>query len=83
VGKHCSNSQYFKGKKLQSKIFSQLNIKKVKVKLKNIILGEKMKKKKKKKEKKRKGEKKNKVIKNEKVIKKRKKKREKKYKKKQ
>ena len=28
--KHRSNSQYFKGKKLQSKIFNQLNIKKVK-----------------------------------------------------
>jgi hypothetical protein len=52
VGKHCSNSQYFKGKKLQSKIFSQLNIKKVKVKLTNIILGEKMKKKRKKRKKK-------------------------------
>jgi hypothetical protein len=30
VGKHRSNSQYFKGKKLQSEIFNQLNIKKVK-----------------------------------------------------
>jgi hypothetical protein len=30
VKKHRSNSQYFKGKKLQSKIFNQLNIKKVK-----------------------------------------------------
>jgi hypothetical protein len=29
-GKRCSNSRYFKGKKLQSKIFNQLNIKKVK-----------------------------------------------------
>ena len=28
--KHCSNPQYFKGKKLQNKIFNQLNIKKVK-----------------------------------------------------
>ena len=28
--KHRSNPQYFKGKKLQSKIFNQLNIKKVK-----------------------------------------------------
>ena len=28
--KHRSNSQYFKGKTLQSKIFNQLNIKKVK-----------------------------------------------------
>jgi hypothetical protein len=26
VGKHRSNPQYFKGKKLQSKIFNQLNI---------------------------------------------------------
>jgi hypothetical protein len=30
VGKHRRNSQYFKGKKLQSEIFNQLNIKKVK-----------------------------------------------------
>jgi hypothetical protein len=30
VGKHRSNPQYFKGKKLQSEIFNQLNIKKVK-----------------------------------------------------
>jgi hypothetical protein len=30
VGKHRSNLQYFKGKKLQSKIFNQLNIKKIK-----------------------------------------------------
>jgi len=30
VGKRRSNSQYFEGKKLQSKIFNQLNIKKVK-----------------------------------------------------
>jgi hypothetical protein len=30
VKKHRSNSQYFKGKTLQSKIFNQLNIKKVK-----------------------------------------------------
>jgi hypothetical protein len=30
VGKHHRNSQYFKGKKLQSEIFNQLNIKKVK-----------------------------------------------------
>jgi len=30
MGKHRSNPQYFKGKKLQSKIFNQLNIKKVK-----------------------------------------------------
>jgi hypothetical protein len=29
VGKHRSNLQYFKGKKLQSKIFNQLNIKKI------------------------------------------------------
>jgi len=26
VGKHRSNPQYFKGKKLQSEIFNQLNI---------------------------------------------------------
>jgi len=30
VGKHYSNPYYFKGKKLQSEIFNQLNIKKVK-----------------------------------------------------
>jgi hypothetical protein len=30
VGKHRSNSRYFKGKKLQSENFNQLNIKKVK-----------------------------------------------------
>ena len=30
MGKHRSNPQYFKGKKLQSEIFNQLNIKKVK-----------------------------------------------------
>jgi len=30
VGKYRSNSQYFKGKKLQSEIFNWLNIKKVK-----------------------------------------------------
>ena len=30
MGKHRRNSQYFKGKKLQSEIFNQLNIKKVK-----------------------------------------------------
>jgi hypothetical protein len=29
VGKHCSNPQYFKEKKLQSEIFNQLNIKKI------------------------------------------------------
>jgi hypothetical protein len=50
VKKHCSNLQYFKEKKLQSEIFNQLNIKKVK--LIKIILGEKMKKKQKKSEKK-------------------------------
>jgi len=50
VKKHCSNLQYFKEKKLQSEIFNQLNIKKVK--LIKIILGEKMKKKVKKSEKK-------------------------------
>ena len=50
MGKHRSNPQYFKGKKLQSKIFNQLNIKKVK--LIKIILGKKTKKKKKKRKKK-------------------------------
>jgi len=30
VEKHRNNPQYFKGKKLQNKIFNQLNIKKVK-----------------------------------------------------
>jgi glycerol-3-phosphate dehydrogenase len=30
MGKRRRNSQYFKGKKLQSEIFNQLNIKKVK-----------------------------------------------------
>jgi hypothetical protein len=44
VGKHRNNPQYFKGKKLQSEIFNQLNIKKVK--LTKIILGEKNEKKK-------------------------------------
>jgi hypothetical protein len=39
VEKHRSNPQYFKGKKLQSKIFNQLNIKKLK--LTNIILEKK------------------------------------------
>jgi len=43
VGKHRSNSQYFKGKKLQSEIFNQLNIKKVKST--KIILKKKLKKK--------------------------------------
>jgi hypothetical protein len=38
-GKHHSNPQYFKGKKLQSKIFNQLNIKKIL--LTKIILEEK------------------------------------------
>ena len=37
--KHYSNPQYFKGKKLQSKIFNQFNIKKVK--LTQIILRKK------------------------------------------
>jgi hypothetical protein len=46
VEKHRSNLQYFKEKKLQSEIFNQLNIKKVK--LIKIILGGKMKKKEKK-----------------------------------
>ena len=36
MGKHRSNSRYFKGKKLQNKNFNQLNIKKVKST--NIIL---------------------------------------------
>jgi hypothetical protein len=45
VEKHRSNPQYFKGKKLQSKIFNQLNIKKLK--LTNIILEKKNKKNKK------------------------------------
>jgi hypothetical protein len=40
-GKHHSNPQYFKGKKLQSKIFNQLNIKKIL--LTKIILEEKKK----------------------------------------
>jgi hypothetical protein len=31
VGKHRSNLQYFKGKKLQREIFNQLNIKKIKL----------------------------------------------------
>jgi hypothetical protein len=31
VRKHRSNPRYFKGKKLQNKIFNQLNIKKVKL----------------------------------------------------
>jgi hypothetical protein len=43
VRKHRDKPQYFKGKKLQSKIFNQLNIKKVK--LTKIILGKKTKKK--------------------------------------
>jgi hypothetical protein len=43
VGKHRSNPQYFKGKKLQSEIFNQLNIKKVKST--KIILKKKNKKK--------------------------------------
>jgi hypothetical protein len=47
VEKYCSNPQYFKGKKLQSKIFNQLNIKKLK--LAKIILGKKTKKKREKK----------------------------------
>jgi len=49
VEKHRSNPQYFKEKKLQSKIFNQLNIKKLK--LTKIILGKKNKQKKKKREK--------------------------------
>ena len=48
--KHRSNPQYFKWKKLQSKIFNQLNIKKLK--LTKIILEKKQTKKKRKKEKK-------------------------------
>jgi hypothetical protein len=47
VEKHRSNPQYFKEKKLQSKIFNQLNIKKVK--LTKRILEKKKKKKGKKK----------------------------------
>jgi hypothetical protein len=46
VEKHRSNPQYFKGKKLQSKIFNQFNIKKLK--LTKIILGKKTNKKRKK-----------------------------------
>ena len=42
--KHCSNTQYFKEKKLQSKIFNQLNVKKLK--LTKIILKKKTNKKK-------------------------------------
>jgi len=42
VGKHRSNPQYFKEKNLQSKIFNQLNIKKIK--LTKIILEKKQKK---------------------------------------
>jgi len=49
MGKHCNNSQCFKEKKLQSKIFNQLNIKK---KLTEIILEKKITKKTPKKEKK-------------------------------
>ena len=45
--KYRSNPQYFKGKKLQSKIFNQLNIKKLK--LAKIILEKKKQKKKEKK----------------------------------
>ena len=44
MGKHRSNPHYFKGKKLQSEIFNQLNIKKVK--LTKIILGKQNEKKK-------------------------------------
>jgi hypothetical protein len=50
VGKHRSNPQYFKGKKLQNEIFKQLSIKKIK--LTKIILKKINKKKKKKLEKK-------------------------------
>jgi len=39
VGKHRSNLQYFKGKKLQREIFNQLNIKKIK--LTKRLLGKK------------------------------------------
>ena len=42
--KYRCNPQYFKGKKLQNKIFNQLNIKKVQ--LTKIILGKKNKKRK-------------------------------------
>jgi hypothetical protein len=44
VGKHCSNPPYFKGKKLQSKIFNQLNIKKNKIDKDNFFKKEKKKK---------------------------------------
>jgi hypothetical protein len=47
VKKHCSNPQYFKRKKLQNKIFNQLNVKKLK--LTKIILEKKNKQKKRKK----------------------------------
>jgi DNA polymerase elongation subunit (family B) len=69
VEKHRSNPQYFKGKKLQSKIFNQLNIKKLK--LTKIILKKKTNKKKEKKK-----CKKNKVKKNKKYKEKCKKKKE-------
>jgi hypothetical protein len=47
--KHCSNLQYFKEKKLQNKIFNQLNIKKVKLTKKNLKKNEKKREKEKKK----------------------------------
>jgi hypothetical protein len=53
MGKHRSNPHYFKEKKLQSKIFNQLNIKKVKST--KIILEKKINEKKKETWKKKKG----------------------------
>ena len=47
MGKHCSNSQYFKEKKLQTKIFNQLKLKK---KINKDNFEKKMKRKKKKEE---------------------------------
>jgi len=44
MGKHCSNPPYFKGKKLQSEIFNQLNIKKIKIDKDNFFKKEKKKK---------------------------------------
>ena len=49
MGKHRSNPQYFKGKKLQSEIFNQFNIKKNKINKHNF--GKKKQKKKREKEK--------------------------------
>jgi phosphoribulokinase len=44
VEKHRSNSQYFKRKKLQSKIFNELNIKKSKIEKDNFAKKNKKKK---------------------------------------